>query len=452
MTKNEGKNHNKKVNMESLKISFTSKEITPWGGMVLLGKMLEKLSMEEVLSELTLPQQGSNRGYNPIQLIENFWISIWSGANKFEHLEVTRQDKVIQEIFSWERMPGHRAFQRYFNKFNQRVNQEVFTGLYQWFFSNIKFDNYTLDIDSTIITRYGEQEGSKVGYNPKKPGRKSHHPLLAFISEGKMVANFWLRPGNSYTTNNFVGFLEDTMEKLRAKKVGLVRLDSGFYGKEVFNYLETKEIKYIVAAKLYYPIKRKLAYQKTWLKLDDGIEIADTEYQATDWENPRRMIIVRQEITKRPKASGKQLRLFENEELYKNYRYSCFITNLGLSAKMVYDIYRNRAEAENRIKELKYDFGAGSFNVNNFWATEAALNFVMMAYNLMSLFRQAVLGTTISTRMKTLRYNIFAIGGYMIKSGNQRILKLSLAMKRRQWFTGLWASSDYISWPFVIEK
>ena len=440
--------------MENIKISFTNKEITPWAGIALLGRMLDSISIEETLINLPLPKQGSNRGYSPIQLIENFWVSIWSGANKFGHLEVTRQDKVIQDIFGWEKMPGHRAFQRYFVKFNQRINQEVFTGLYQWFFSNLKFDNYTLDIDSTIMTRYGEQEGSKRGYNPKKPGRKSHHPLMAFISENRMVANFWLRPGNSYTTNNFVGFLEDTLEKLKGKKIGLVRLDSGFYGQEIFKYLENKApdaINYIVAARLYYPIKRKLAYQKTWLRLDDGIEIADTEYQSPDWDKPRRMIIVRQEISKRPKAAGKQLRLFENEELYKNYRYSCFITNLKLSAKMVYDIYRNRAEAENRIKELKYDFGASSFNVNNFWATEATLNFVMMAYNLMSLFRQSVLGTTTNKRMKTLRYNVFAIGGYMIRSGSQRILKLSLGMKRRQWFMGLWNSSEYINWPFVVD-
>jgi hypothetical protein len=47
-----------------------------------------------------------------------------------------------------------------------------------------------------------------------------------------------------------------------------------------------------------------------------------------------------------------------------------------------------RADAENRIKELKYDFGADSFNIQNFYATEAALNFVMMAYKFISLFRQ----------------------------------------------------------------
>jgi hypothetical protein len=378
--------------MKSLKIDFTDKEITPWGGIVLLRQMLDKIDFNKVLSEAPLPTQGSNRGYDPKQLVLNFLISVWCGANCFEHLEVTRQDKVIRDLFDWEQMPGNRAFQRYFNKFDQVRNQEVFTYLYQWFFSNLHFDNYTLDFDSTILVRYGNQEGAKKGYNPKKPGRKSQHPIMAFIHECRMVANLWLRPGDSYTTNNFLGFLEDTLAKLAGKTVGLIRADSGFYSKEIFDYLETSRsepMKYVIAAKFYTPIKRALAYHQKWWNLGEGIEIAETTYQAENWDKPRRMVMIRQQIDKRPKAAGKQLRLFEDEGIYKNYRYSCFITNLTLPAKMVYDIYRNRADAENRIKEVKYDFGAESFNTRQFLATEATLNFVMLAYNLMSLFRQA---------------------------------------------------------------
>jgi len=270
-----------------------------------------------------------------------------------------------------------------------------------------------------------------------------------------MIANFWLRPGDSYTTNNFLGFMENTLEHLIGKKVGLIRADSGFYSKEIFDYLENRNpdpLSYIVACKFYHPIKIKMATQKTWLKLGDGIEIAETTYQAEDWEKARRMIMIRQEIEKRPKAAGRQLRLFEDEYIYKKYRYSCFITNLDLSSKMVYDMYRNRADAENRIKEVKYDFGFESFNCNDFWTTEATLNFVMMAYNLMSLFRQAVIGTKVQNYMKTLRYKVFAIGGYIIKKGNSRILKLSLQMKRQEWYTGLWSSSKLMSWPFVISN
>jgi hypothetical protein len=132
-----------------------------------------------------------------------------------------------------------------------------------------------------------------------------------------------------------------------------------------------------------------------------------------------------------------------------NYRYSCFITNMDLPAKVIYDTYRGRADCENRIKEVKYDFGAESFNVNDFWATEAVLNFVMMAYNLMSLFRQAIINGKSQQFLKTIRYKIFAIGAYMIKSGNSRILKLFLAMQRREWFKGLWSSANYLEPPFL---
>ena len=422
--------------------------------MALFSKMLQTIDFDSVVSKLDLPQPGSNRGYSPQQLVISFLASVWCGANCFEHLEVTRSDQVIREIFGWNRMAGHRAFKRFFEKFDQATNQRVFQEFYSWFFTNLQFDNYTLDFDSSILTRYGSQEGAEKGYNPQKPGRNSHHPLLAFVPECRMVANCWLRPGDSYTTNNFLGFLEDTLSKLPGKKVGLIRADSGFYSKELFEYLENGRqtpINYIVACKFYRPIKLKLATHKIWLKLDEGIEIAETDYLAEGWELPRRMIMVRQQIDKRPKAAGRQLKLFEETGIYNNYRYSCFITSLDLSARMVYDLYRNRADAENRIKEIKYDFAFDSFNCRDFWATEATLNFVIMAYNLMSLFRQAILGTKVQHFMKTLRYKVFAIGGYLIKNGNSRILKLSLQMKRREWFTGLWSSSELMSWPFVLK-
>jgi hypothetical protein len=436
-----------------LKIEYTDKELTPWGGMVLMKKFIERTEINKQLALLQLPSQGSNRGYDPIQLINNFWISIWSGASRYEHLEVTRQDPVIQKIFGWKRMAGHKAFQRYFQKFSQATNHRVITELFRWFFKQIHFDNYTLDVDSTILTRYGTQEGASKGYNPNKRGRNSHHPLVAFIAEARMAVNFWLRSGNSYTTNNFYSFIENTFERLEGKTIGLFRADSGFYDKKILEYLEkrAKPINYIIAAKFYQPLKLAIARTQTYLQVDDGIEIAETMYQSQGWKNPRRVIIVRQEIFRRPKATGKQLRLFGEEEIYRNYRYSCFVTNLTLPAKAVWDLYRNRADAENRIKELKEDFGVDSFNVHDFFATEAALSFVMMGYNLMSLFRQSVLQSPVQTQLKTMRFKIFAIGAYIVTNGNGKILKLSLAMKRRQWFDGLWANTRLMSWPFVVK-
>lgn len=247
-----------------------------------------------------------------------------------------------------------------------------------------------------------------------------------------MVANYWQRSGDAYTSNNIESFLDDTFEKLGKKKIGLFRADSGFYDKKIFNYLDKKSINYIIAARMYAPIQHNIASHHNWLKMADGLEIADTNYNSPNWQDSKRMIIIRQYVPTRPKATGRILSLIEDEGIYRKYRYSCFITNLNLPAEQIWTLYRQRADAENRIKELKYDFGSSSFNVNGFYATEAALNFVMIAYNFISLFRQVVLNTKVHELMKTLRFKIFAIRGYIIQKGNQRILKLSLAMKRRE--------------------
>jgi len=431
------------------KLSFTDKEITPWSGMLFMKKLLDKTGLLTQLISTNLPVQGSNRGYSPIQLITCFLVSIWCGANKFEHLEVGRFDEVLRNIFGFKKMPGHKSYIRSFNKFTIAINQQVFSDVMGWFFSQVKIDNITLDIDSTVLTRYGNQEGSARGYNPQKRGRNSHHPLLAFVDECKMISNFWLRSGDAYTTNNFISFLEDTLARLKGKKVGLLRADSGFYSDEIFTHLESKSMNYIIVARHYSTIQRKIAGIKTWWTEADGLEVSHTTYQGTKWKSPRRLIVVRQLIKKRPKSTGKQLKLFKEDGVIGSYRYSCYITNLDLPAKVIWDMYKGRADCENRIKEIKQDFGFGSFNLNDFAATEAALNFTIIAYNIMALFKQAILKQDKIAQLKTLHYKIFAIGGYITKNGNQNLLQLSLNMKRRKWIQGIWDDTRNFSWPFV---
>lgn len=300
-----------------------------------------------------------------------------------------------------------------------------------------------MDLDSTVISRYGQQEGAKRGYNPHKPGRNSHHPLLAFVADCRMVANCWLRSGDAHTANNFEGFFQDTLNNLADKTIGLLRADSGFYQKSIMEHLEQYErpIPYIIAARLSAPVQRMLVAHRQWIEVEGGIEVASVNFIATGWDKQRRMVIVRQQISKRPKATGKALRLFSEDVQIKDYRYSCFVTSLELPAHLVWKIYRMRADAENRIKELKYDFGADSFNMQSFSGTEAVMNCVMLAYNLMNLFRQVVVCRKVQPTLKTMRYKIFATGGYLIREGNKRILKLCMAMRRRQWFVGLWDKS-----------
>ncbi len=434
-----------------LKIEFIDKEITPWGGLILMKKMIEGIGLENYLRGIGLPERGSNRGYDPVQIIISFMVGIWCGANRFEHLEVTRMDKTIEKMFGWNRMAGYKAYLRYFKKFGMKENEEIFGKLFEWLISGMKFSNYTLDLDSTVITRYGEQEGAKKGYNDKKKGRNSHHPIMAFLSDVRMIANIWLRRGDSHSSNNFYGFLEDTLNRLKDKKIGLLRADNGFFDNKIMEYLEAKRISYIIGGKFYEPIKRILISERKWLTLADGIEVSEVNYRSIGWKKERRIVLIRQSVEKRPKASGRQLKLFpEDGTTYKEYRYSCFVTNLDLPASSVWYLYRQRSDAENRIKEIKYDFGGNSFNMRNFYATEAALNCVMFAYNLVSLFRQAIMKTKHQHQLKTLRYKLFGVSSYITQKGNHKILKMALNMKRRNWFLGLFEIASQFSLPFIV--
>jgi len=412
--------------------------------------MMDKMSFMQVLKDAPLPAQGSNRGYDPVQLIVQFIISIWSGASRYEHLEVTRFDGVIQQMFGWKSMAGHRAFARYFQKFSMQDNADVFTYLYQWFFNNLTFDHFTLDLDSSVVTRYGEQQGASKGYNPKKPGRNSHHPLMAFVADVELVANFWLRSGDAHTANNFEAFLQQTLSNLQSKTIGLLRADTGFYSKKIFELLEShdKPISYIIGCPMYVTIQRTIQSQKVWVKLDDGIEIAQTNYQSPTWDKARRLIMVRQKVSQRPKAAGKILRLFEDDEVINGYRHSCYITSLTLPPLEVWRLYRHRATCENRIKELKYDYALDKINQQSFDATETTLNFLMVAYNLMSLFKQVVVQDKVRPTLKILRYSCLGIGSYIVKNGTQRILRMSVNMRRRSWITRLWETADKVQSPF----
>ncbi len=71
-------------------ISFTHKEIRPWGGMVFLKQMLRNTGFRALIeNNPDVPVSGSNRGYKTSTIIEGFITSIWCGANRFLHTEVT---------------------------------------------------------------------------------------------------------------------------------------------------------------------------------------------------------------------------------------------------------------------------------------------------------------------------------------------------------------------------
>jgi len=428
--------------MVNLPIEYSSKKVTPFGGMRLMKDLLEKIGIREHLEKLDLPKRGSNCAYHSYEIIESFWLSIWTGASRFIHADWLKYDTVLKEIFDFKRMPSQSTYSRFFGKFSWERNTKVFIDLNQWFFSLIDIGTITVDLDSTVITRYGEQEGARKGYNPKKPGRHSHHPLMAFMSQTRMVINAWMRPGNTASMSNCINFLRETLDILKDKTIGLIRADIGFYSREIMEFLEENRLSYIIAVKFYEIVKWEVRSIKQWTEVTKGIDVAAFEYKN------RRHIVVRKNTDQRPKVTGKLL--FEN--LMPNYRYSCYVTNLDLSAVEIWTLYKSRADCENRIKELKYDFGVEQFCLKSFWATEAAFRFIMIAYNLMSLFRHIAIQNKTLSSLRTVKAYCFALGAWISKHSNRKVLKISLPAEKRSWMDGLFAQISDSSPPFSFSN
>lgn len=180
--------------MVNLPIEYSDKPVTPFGGMSLMKRFVDATGLREHLSTLDLPRGGSNRAYDPVQVIEGFWLGIWTGASRYIHCDWLRQDETLARIFGYESLPSQSAYSRFFGKFSQARNTAVFPALQRWFFSQINGGAVTVDFDSTVITRDGNQEGAAKGYNPNRKGRNSHHPLTRSSPSSARRA-WWPTPG-----------------------------------------------------------------------------------------------------------------------------------------------------------------------------------------------------------------------------------------------------------------
>ena len=239
-----------------------------------------------------------------------------------------------------------------------------------------------------------------------------------------------------------------TLEIAAPKQIGLARCDSGFYSNSIFKLFDTHNIPFIIAAKMTQPMKLELFAIKNWVEVDKGIYIAEVKYKAHDWEKQRRVVVVGQNTNIGPKAVGKML--FTEEQLGEAWPYGAMVTSLDLPALQIGNMYGQRADAENRIKELKEDFGMDGFCMKEFYATESAFLWVMIAYNLISLFRQVVLQTKTQTTLSTLRVQCFELGSWVAKHAGKTVLKMSVAKKRRRWLDGLFRKIEQLKNPYVF--
>lgn len=112
-------------------LKFTSREVTAWGGLALLKRLIDGMGLRTALQSWQLPQPGSNRGYRPEQLFKQMLVSIWCGAPRFAHADITRLDATLVRLFDWGHAAGHKAIVRLFQRFDQGSANRVQTSSYR---------------------------------------------------------------------------------------------------------------------------------------------------------------------------------------------------------------------------------------------------------------------------------------------------------------------------------
>ena len=421
-----------KIEINKVGIEFTEKKITAYGGFSLLASFFERIKLKDIVEEAIPVQERSPNSIGIYSKILSYMLMIYAGGNRFSHLLYLGCQDVLSDLFATGRLPlAATTLTRLFGKIKTMKEVEAMSeGLWGYLSKLIpwgKIREDWLTFDSTVIERYGKQEGVKRGYNPKKKGRGSHSPLLAFLNKSKYVVNLWNRPGNVASWNNIIGFFESTYQRVGAFiKIKGVIADSGFYYKKFIELLQQNGLLFIIAARLYRPLQRKVYAQQEWQQIAEGIWITEFKFKHDEWDHEYRYIAVRQDIKRRQHAMGKTLSLFDNDFDTKDYRFSVWITNSQDKPHAVWQMCRPRANDENTIKELKEDFALGGFSMKHFYPTEAAMLVRVFIYNLFVLFRHEIFGEKErSEQLKTLRYKYFVIPAQLGRDGKRLILRIS---------------------------
>jgi len=403
------------LGQKSIQIGFTEQRLGPLAGMVSLAGYLYKKRFPGLLAGLLPHRPTSPNALAPRDIALSFLAGVIAGADKLTRVAHLRSDPLLPEVLQVKRVPSQSTLSRFFGEFSQGSNQRCFGRFYRWTLEqlNSRPEGYTLDVDTTgLIHEDGHQEGVQAGYT-KQGVKPCLHPILAVLAEAKVVAGFWLRAGNSATINNALGFMAELLSRLP----------------------------YVVAARLLRPIKFLITRGLVWTETEIvGTTLTELEYQEAGWRNPRRLILIRHQVQEKRRVGGK--RLID----CPGYLFQALVTSLPRTVRPleVWRQYDGRAGIEGVIRELRHGYGLHQLCCQDFWATEAALSIVVMAYTLVKLFER-FLGWSQRYAVSSLRFHLFLCAGVISRAAGVITIKLAQPASRRAWWRQLW---ERISSPF----
>ncbi|MEN6623863.1 MAG: IS1380 family transposase [Smithella sp.] len=445
---NENCERARKINA-STKVATCSEQLSPFGGLLGLVKFLELFDFKKYFKDGYIsPSRETKLG--DYAMVLGIVMLMFIGFNRIWHFIYIRSESMLCGIFGVRKLPAVSTYWRYLDSMG--INQansimRIMSRLREqaWKRCGIKHRRIAIDIDTTVETIYGDQQGGRIGHNPKHRGKKGYRPVLCFIEQTREYLYGKLRKGETISG-------EETAKVIRAfknhlpscVKEVLLRADAEFMSWASVEAALEEGYDFIFANKQCEPRFIATAWYRP--RKQEEIEFNSCMYKPFGWKQPCRFVAMR--IPIEPDEVGKPTQ----RELFEENQYTCriFCTNLNGKAHEIIDKYDKRADAENLIGEAKQE-GLDAIPSGKFKNNYAFFQIVMLAYNLWRYFKilanlcdgkeSTFIGVK-DNKIRIARLKLLLIAAKLVRTGNRDKVKYSIHDTRTSALLKLYAFLD----------
>lgn len=416
---------------KNVRIAFDDAGLTHYGGVLFFHEFARVLQLRRCFTR-HLHYARRNQRYELSQMLLALIYPMILGLDRLESAALLQANGTFQYLTGLPSYPDPQSLRRFLlqappdfrhqlHRFNDRL-------LRQFIHQPEHRSRLILDLDSTVVTVFGRQEGAEVGYNPRYRGKRSYDPLLCFEANSAFLWDTELRPGNAGTWAGSDALLASCFLAVPADIRELrVRADAGFGFDPVLDLLEQRPAQYAVVARLTTALKRVLGGLR-YQRLNARWEIAELEHRLQGWPGPRRCVVARRKI----EETEPEPTLFTLDR----YVYRAWFTNLSLTPAGVWNFYDGRAGMERRIRELREDYALRKIPTRAFAANALYLEVVRLAYNLVTAFQRTCLPEEWQAlTLSKLRHRLFWLPGELTRPQNRPTLRLPNRPAVQQWTT-----------------
>lgn len=413
----------------NVRISCNHAGLSHFAGSYFFQEFLRVLHFRYFLAEqIRYPRR--NRDYSVSQMLLALVYPIVLGLDRIETAALLRSDGTFQYVTGLQSFPDPQTLRRFLLNAPTHLREQLHRTndrLLQRFIHMPEHRSRLIfDLDSTVLTVFGHQEGAEIGYNPRYRGKRSYDPLLCLEANSSFLWDIELRHGDAGTwagSEELLGCcFHSAPSDIRELRV---RADAGFGYRPVLEMLEARPAQYAVVARMTPSLKRELRGLR-YEAMNPRWEVADFEHRPHDWPQARRCIVARRKI----EEAELQPTLFTLER----YAYRAWHTTLPLTPAGVWHFYDGRAGMERRIREIREDFALPKIPTRAFAANALYLEVIRLAYNLVVAFQRTCLPQEWQTlTLGKLRHRLFWLPGELTRPQNRPTLRLANLPVIRDW-------------------